>query len=245
MGFHEPRQLLPVSDVRLSDDLLLNRDLSVVVRSATEEFSTLFSLPPPAGIRPVSIFYQPKGPQTDSTTDTARYRIYLSVKNHSYDQLVYQLGHELCHIFADPRRSNWFVESCCAMASHVLLCRTSKLWSNNPSFTNWSSYARQFQDYAKKVIRDAKQADHPDPRGGQVLNAQILRPLFDESLENWNALCFLGKASASPPNDEDLTDWNRYELGFSFDRWVEAVPDHLKGIVLRIHKIPKDHWDYR
>ena len=139
-------------DVSLSDDSNLNRDLCAVARSATEEFSTLFSLPPPTGSRPVSILYRSEGPQTDSTTDTTRYQVYLSVKTRDYTRLVYQLGHELCHIFADPRRTNWFVESCCAMASTVLLCRMSKLWLNNPLRADWRSYAHHFQQYAEDKL---------------------------------------------------------------------------------------------
>ena len=127
MGIYESRPLVLVVDVRLSDDSNLNRDLCVVARSATEEFSTLFSVSPPAGIRPVTILYWSKHPLIDSTSDTTRYQVYLSVKNRHYAKLVFQLEHELCHIFADPRRTNWFVESCCEMASLVLLCRMSKL----------------------------------------------------------------------------------------------------------------------
>lgn len=231
-------------DVRLSNDPHLNGHLSLVAHSATEEFTTLFTAPPPAGIRPVSILYLPEGPKTDSSEDITRYQVYLSVNNPDYyAQLVYQLAHELCHIFTDPRRTNWFVESCCAMASTVLLCRMSKLWSNNPPRADWSSHAPEFQQYAQNVIRDARQAHQPTPRQGQVLNAQILCPLFEEPLESWNALCFLGQASTSPP--VDLTDWNPHELGFTFDRWLQAVPPRLKGIVRRITNTPEDRWDYR
>jgi hypothetical protein len=232
-------------DVSLSHDSNLNRDLSAVARSATQEFSTLFSVPPPAGIRPIAILYCAKGPRTDSTTDTTRYKVYLSVNTRHYARLVYQLGHELCHIFTDPRRTNWFVESCCAMASTVLLCRMSKLWSNNPPYPNWRSYAPKFQQYAQNVIRDAKEAEQPTHRQGQVLNAEILCPLFEESSDSWNAFTYLGKASTSPPDDEDLTDWNKHALGFTFDRWLHAVPPHFKGIVLKISSTPEDHWDYR
>lgn len=202
-----------------------------------------FPLPPPAGPRPVSILYRSEGPQTDSTTDTTRYQVYLSVKTRDYTRLVYQLGHELCHIFADPRRTNWFVESCCAMASTVLLCRMSKRWSNNPPYPHWRSFAPKFEQYAQNAIRLAKEAEQPTPRQGQVLNAEILRPLFDKPLEHWNALRFLVKASTSPP--AGLKDWNQHELGFTFDRWFQAVPPHLKGIVRRISNTPEDRWDYR
>jgi hypothetical protein len=242
MEVYESRPLLPVGDISLSDDSHLNRDLSLVARSATQEFSTLFSVPPPAGIRPVDILYCPQGPHINSISDTTRYKVGLLVKNRFYDQLVYQLGHELCHIFADPRRSNWFVESCCEMASLVLLCRMSKLWVNNPPFANWSSYAPKFRENAQNRIRDAKEAEEPSDRQGHVLNAEILCPLFKESLESWNALCFLGQASTSPP--VDLTDYKEHEVGFSFDNWLQAVPHHLKGIVLRISKSPKDLWHY-
>jgi len=245
MGLYQPRQLLPIEDVMLADDSPLNRDLFLVVSSTTEEFTTLFSVPPPAGIRPITILYRAKGPLIDSTTDTTRYKIYLSVNTRHYARLVYQLGHELCHIFTDPRRANWFVESCCAMASTVLLYRMSNLWSNNPPWPNWRSYAPKFQQYAQNIIGDAQDAEQPAPRQGQVLNAEILYPLFEESSDSWNALTYLGKASTSPPNDEDRTDWNKHEVGFSFDRWLQVVPHNLKRTVQTIHDMPSERWDNR
>jgi hypothetical protein len=244
MEVYQSVPLLPITDVALSDDPQVNEDLAVVARSATEEFSTLFSLSPPARIRPVSILYATDGhPRTVSTPEITKYKVYLFVTNRDYSRLVYQLGHELCHIFVDPRRSNWFVESCCAMASTVLLCRMSKLWLNNPLRADWRSYAHHFQQYAEDVIRRARQADQPDARQGQVFNAEILRPLFDESLQNWNALCFLGQASTCPP--ADLADYNARQVGFSFDRWLQAVPPYLRGIVRRIYEIPAERWDHR
>lgn len=240
MGVYESRPLVPVVNVRLSDDSYLNSELSVVVRSATEEFSTLFSVSPPAGIRPVSILYRSEGPQTVSTPDTTRYKVYLSVKNPYYHQLVFQLGHELCHIFADPRRTNWFVESCCEMAALVLLRRMSKLWGNNPCRADWSSYAPKFQQYAQNRIRQARETEEPNERQRYVIVAEMLCPLFEESAESWDALCFLGQASTSPP--VELTDWNSHLKDISFDRWLQAVPDYLKGIVVRICKTLKDRW---
>ena len=239
MGVYESGPLVPVGDVRLSDDSHLNRDLCVVARSATEEFSTLFSVSPPAGIRPVSILYRSHGPLTDSTSDTTRYQVYLSVKNRYCAQLVFQLGHELCHIFADPRRTNWFVESCCEMAALVLLRRMSKLWGNNPPLANWRSYAPKFQEYAQNRIRQAREAEEPNDRQRYVIVAEMLSPLFEESAESWDALCFLGQASASPP--VSLTDLD-LDSDLSFHRWLQAVPRNLKGIVVRIGKTLKDRW---
>jgi hypothetical protein len=244
MEVYDPRPLLPVEDISLSnDDPQLNADLSLVARSATQEFSTLFSAPPPAGTRPVTICYRAEGPMTDSIKDTTRYIVYLSVAYWDPARLVYQLAHELCHVFTDPRRHNWFVESCCAMASTVLLCRMAELWANSPPPVNRKMRPLNFRHYAQKVIRDARKAQKPTWRQGKDLNAEILRPLFDESSHNWNALRFLGQASTCPP--ADLTDWNDRQRGFSFERWLQAVPPYLNDIVRRISNIPEDCWDYR
>jgi hypothetical protein len=240
MEVYGSRPLLPIVDVRLSDDSQVNRDLSLAALSATEEFITLFSVPPPAGIRPVSILYPSDGlPRIVSTPDTTRYKVYLTVKNRYYHQLVFQLGHELCHIFADPRRSNWFVESCCEMASLVLLRRMSKLWGNDPPRADWRSYAPKFQQYAQNRIRKAREAEDPDDRLKNVIVAEMLCPLFEESTETWDALCFLGQASVCPPVSLIYLDLDS-DLGF--DRWLQAVPRNLEGIVVRIGKMLKDRW---
>lgn len=232
---------LPIVDVRLSDDSYVNRDLSLVALSAAEEFSTLFSVPSPAGTRPVSILYQPQYPQTFSTPDITRYKVYLTVKNRYYCQFVFQLGHELRHIFADPRRSNWFVESCCEMAALVLLRRMSKLWGNDPPCTNWKSYAPKFQQYAQNRIQKAREAQYPDERLRNVIVAEMLCPLFEESSESWDALCFLGQASVCPP--VSLTELD-LDSDLGFHRWLQAVPKNLEGIVVRIGKTLKDRWHH-
>jgi hypothetical protein len=240
MGVDDSRHFALGVDVNLSDDFRLNRDLCLVVHSAVEEFSIPFSMLPPAGVRRVSILYRARGPLTDSTSDTTRYRVYLSVKNRHYAQLVYQLGHELCHIFADPRRTNWFVEACCEMAALTLLRRISKLWANNPPRARWRSCAPKFQRYAQNGIREAKEAEEPSDRQKNTIAAERLCPLFEESPRSWDALCFLGQGFASPP--VDLTDWNPGLLDFSFDRWLGAAPEYLKDVIIRIGKTLKDGW---
>lgn len=241
MEVYESGSLIPIVDVRLSSDSHLNEDLSLVAHSAAEEFSSLFSERPPAGIRPVSIVYHPQYPQTFSTPDITRYKVYLTVKNRYYDQLVFQLGHELCHIFADPRRSNWFVESCCEMAALVLLSRMSKLWGNNPPRANWRSYAPKFQQYAQNRIRKAREAQDPNARLKNVIVAEMLCPFFEESAESWDALCYLGQASVCPPVSLTDVDLNS-DLGF--DRWLQAVPRNLEGIVARIGKTLEARWHH-
>lgn len=242
--------------VNLSDNQGFNSDLETVARSAIEDFSRIFPACPPAGARPIRIFYRSEGPITDSTTDPTIYQIGLAVSDRFYSQLVFQLGHELCHIFADPRRSNWFVESCCEMASLLLLRRISKVWACTPPYPHWVSYAPCFEEYAEERIRAATDTvfgsdslpdqaelrawlttvssslqDNPLDRGRNVIIAEMLRPFFEESVGNWDALRFLGQASAFPPVDLRDLDLNSH---FQFDKWLEAVPEHLKGLVRRI-----------
>lgn len=240
MGVNISKQFALGIDVSLSDDFHLNRDLCLVAHSAIEEFGSQFSVLPPAGVRRVSILYRSQGPVTDSTSDTTRYRVYLSVKDRYYAKLVYQLGHELCHIFADPRRTNWFVESCCEMSALILLRRASRRWRKNPPYSSWSSYAPEFERYAQNRIRQANEAEEPNDRQRNAIVAEMLCPLFEESAESWDTLCFLGRAFTPPP--VDLADWNPNLLDFSFDRWEQAVPECLRSVVARMCEAFRARW---
>ena len=245
--------------VNLSDDPILSRDLEAVVCSAVKEFMTMFPACPPAGARPIHIFHRAEGPITDSTTDPNVYRIGLAVRDRLYSQLVFQLGHELCHVFADPRRSNWFVECCCEMVSLVLLRRTSESWACAPPFSNWINYAPRFKEYAEDRVRKATAAvfgsgslpdldqlckwlasvsysfrENPVDRQRNLIIAEMIRPFFEESANNWDALRFLGQASIPPP--VDLTDLEE-NSHFQFDRWFQTVPDHLKQLVRAISNV--------
>lgn len=248
--------------VKLSADPDINRDLEAVVRSTLTEFLTVFSGCPPAGRRPLHVSYTPQIAITDSTTDPRIYRIELSVCDRFYCQLVFQLGHELCHVFADPRRSNWFVECCCAMVSLLLLWRLSETWIFSPPFPNWTTYAPEFREYAEGRVRQATNdvfgSDSlPDSdqlhkwlisvrpsllknlyeRERNVIISEMIRPFFEKSAESWDALRFLGQASV--PSPVDLTDFKK-NADFRFDRWFEAVPNHLKQIVREVRDILDD-----
>lgn len=232
------------------------RDIEVVTRSTLSEFNRIFTADPLAGKRPIHVSYRSDGPFNDSTKDTNVYSIYLAVRDRAYPQLSFQLGHELCHIIADPRSTNWFVESCCDMVSLILLRRMSKVWDCKPPFRNWSDYAPRFEEYAQNHIHQAitkvfqseslpyqsqvhkwlasvNSSFRPCPtwRERNVIIAEMLRPLFEESRANWDSLRFLGQASASPP--VNLTDLDM-NSDFKFDKWLEAVPEHLKDLVRRI-----------
>jgi len=231
------------------------------VRLTVKKFTKLFSADPPAGVFQISVFLQPEGmdPITRITTDPNVYQIGLNLEGYTYEQLIFQLGHELCHVFADPRSTNWFVESCCEMMSQAMLHRMSEAWRKVPiqgPFVEKVKDEKEFTNYANNRIRDATIAvfkseslpdqahlrkwfitvknsrqQNPCDRPRNVIIAEMLRPLFEESRANWDALRFLGQASASPP--VNLTDLDM-NSDFKFDKWLEAVPEHLKDLVRRI-----------
>lgn len=242
--------------IDLTNDSVLSADLEAVIRSVIIEFTAYFSTLPPAGVRPIKIFYCPdRGPIVDSTTDTGIYNIGLTVNSRYYDQLVYQLSHELCHIFADPRRSNWFVECCCEMLSQTMLLRLADVWATSPPFSNWTEYAPVFENYLRdhlleqyeKVFPNCPELfnnnltewlksirttlDKPCERARNTVIANLMRPLFERPEKHWDALCYLGYASSNPP--VSLTEFNA-NSDFQFDKWLDAVPESHKFFVSEI-----------
>jgi hypothetical protein len=127
------------------------------------------------------------------------------------------------------------------MAALVLLRGMSELWGNNPPRDNWRSYARKFGQYAQNRVRKAREAEDPNDRLKYVIVAEMLCPLFEESAESWDALCYLGQASVYPP--VSLTDVD-LDSDLGFDRWLQAVPRNLEGIVVRIGKTLKARWHH-
>ncbi len=242
--------------VELSGDDNLNNDLAQVVFSVINEFTKICPFPPPAGIRSIYVFYTPGGPITDSTTDINLYKIGLNIVDRDYAKLVYQLGHELCHVLTDPRRSNWFVESCCEMMSQLLLLRLSETWVNKPPFAHWVGYAQNFIKYAKNMaikwrvdelgidrppnknelirIKDALQ-NNPCDRQKDGLIAEILLPFFKKDINNLHLLCFLGESSDTPPLS--LKDWDSgFKIVFKWEKLEEIVQDDLNKLAREIKK---------
>lgn len=254
--------------VNLSDDHALNDNLEAAVRLTVKKFTKLFSAGPPTGAYPIRVFLRPKGEDPILiTTDPNVYQIGLNLEEvykRPYAQLIFQLGHELCHIITDPlitdpRLTNWFVESCCEMMSQVMLRRMSEAWKKVPipgPYVDKHSDAIKIKKYAENRIREATRKafqseslpdlvrlrewfitikdslqQNPRDRPRNVIIAEMLRPLFEESKANWDALRFLGKASSSP--HINLTDLDM-NSDFEFDRWLESVPDQLKYLIRRI-----------
>jgi hypothetical protein len=251
-----------IESVELSNNGKINNDLETVIRSAARQFFKLCPTRPPSGMRPIRIFYNSKEPIVYCTPDIGIYRIGLTVSTRNYAQAVFQLGHELCHIVVDARRSNWFIESCCEMMSHMLLYKMSDAWASKPPYANWRSYAAKFSKYSQKHIiktnkalfqnekipgqdmidswlvriKDSLREDACDRKRNTVI-AQMLHLIFNEYSEFLEALQYLGRATDKPP--VDMSDVN-VNAGFNCKKWIEAVPSELKKVARRVEVVFKE-----
>jgi hypothetical protein len=121
-------------------------DLQRVAVDVVAIAADLFPGDPPAGRRSIDCFRRESGPITIAT-DPARYRVGLSVVGRRYAQLAYQLGHEMGHIYLDPRRTNGLLETLAVAVSLEILDAMATRWSEHPPHPHWQSYAPEFRRY--------------------------------------------------------------------------------------------------
>ena len=69
---------------------------------------------PPLGIKPIDLIYNPDGgPVVLWPLKPEKYEIAISVHGMFPHQVIYQMAHELCHIYIDPRINGAFIEIIC------------------------------------------------------------------------------------------------------------------------------------
>lgn len=214
--------------VNLSVDTVINKILEGYVISIINEFIRICPAYPPAGVHNIDVYFRSAGPYVNIAPKSGiiYYCIGLQVNDDNYKELMYQLGHELCHIFTDPRRSNWFVESCCEMMARILLSKMA----GEVMFPPNEIELRKWFCSVKSSLGKAQNGD----RNKKI--AQMLMPIFEKSPDKLEVLNYLGKASDSPP--KSLQDCDPcYKIPFKFSRWEEAVPSSFKGLVRRIRRL--------
>ena len=130
----------------------VRRDLTTVAEEVLAVVQERMPGDPPAGVRPIVCFVRPKGPITDSTSDPSVYRIGLTVTGLQYAQFAYQFGHELGHVWLDPRRTNGVLEILAVAISHQVLVDLAKRWKRGAPYPNWASYAPNFLSYLDQEV---------------------------------------------------------------------------------------------
>jgi len=248
--------------VNLSTDVGVNRKLRGVLGIGLKEFTMLFSECPPAGEHPIQVYYRLEGPTVRLVGNPRFYWMGLGVCDLTYDQLLFQFGHELCHIFTDPRCSNWFVESCCEMMSQKMLRIMSAVWTARrmnflpESYLGRVIYARKIEKYADQWIGDANEQIFgcrclPDQAPLLAWWTTVRGSLGQNPVDRQRNVIIA--EMLSPLFEKSNKHWdalcflgkatdglpiNSMEVcmnsDFRFDKWMQAVPENLKDFVKEI-----------
>lgn len=125
-------------------------DLKVVARDVMVAVQSRMGQRPPED-KPIVCYYRRQGPLTSVAEDLLSFRVGLAVDSRDYVRLVYQLGHELCHVMMDPRRSNGLIEVIAVGFSLQILDDMAERWRRKPPVRQWAEYAPQFTSYRERV----------------------------------------------------------------------------------------------
>jgi len=203
---------------------------------------------PPLGRKRVFVQPAPDGiPRACVDGLPGRYIINLNCLNTlRYCQLVYQLGHELGHVWCDPSpgKSSWFVESVCAAMARLALTYMGKRWRKHPTVYKGRGYAKEFLKYHDDGIRKSANEVGLEQEGDvqgwvqeelpciiqrgeigaddlgrkyQLLCAVLIERSFTAHARSWGAICKLGVATRNERTD--------------FAKWKQLVAAHESPLV--------------
>src|SRR5262245_57349181 len=105
-----------------------------VANSVVQVIDSLIPGIPPFGEREIHVIFgsQPRVCWNEEDHNGSKYRIIVSSQAPYWQQLAYQLLHELAHIKMGPARSNLLVEVFAAAASLEGLSRIKDVWCTSP-----------------------------------------------------------------------------------------------------------------
>lgn len=203
----------------------MERDVKAVCNDVMNIYEVMVAKVPPLGAKPVILHKAPDDLLRACLNGLPiQYDINLTCLNTcNYSQIMFQLSHELGHVYINPYRNNRFIESCCCAMSYLCLKRMEKRWNRNPPFPNWSKYARNFKRYRRdeiqKVLKELgigseneafEWVDHrvnydwlnsahegDVDRPNEKVCAVVIEQVLDEHPNSWGALTKLGEATST------------------------------------------------
>jgi len=107
-----------------------------------------FDAPPPSGERPITIIRAVDEVPRTLWPTPGEYRIAVTTRDHFYCQFVYQLAHELAHVWMHPCCSNAVIEAYAVALTLQLLADIGQIWLENAPIQGTSEYARHFIPYS-------------------------------------------------------------------------------------------------
>jgi hypothetical protein len=90
-------------------DKFINDLVESIVRSTYSLLKSKLKNCPPLGEKDIELVFDPKHPIVYWPLQPDKYVIGLNVEGNYPLQMIYQIAHELCHIFIDPRINGIFI----------------------------------------------------------------------------------------------------------------------------------------
>lgn len=238
------------ADVRVrhpTNDQSLNNDVEAVCRDVVIVFEKAIGKPPALGTKPFVIQQAPDdAPRAVINYLPKEYRINLtSVGTRYYQQITFQLAHELTHHYVDPYTSNWFIESVAHAHSMLILTAMGNKWKTDAPYPNWRSSAQRFAEYRTNTISNDLARMHLSSaelkgwiqtkmpelikenkvgRPEQAICAYLIEDVFLRHPKAWGALCQLGAAT-------------QHNARTDFTKWASLVTPEERPLVQELAEI--------
>ena len=180
-----------------------------------------------------------------------KYVLGLNLMETSFGEAAYQLAHELCQIYCDPRVTNWAIEILSHVAPLYILDILTQKWEEElpvgfqeESFDVFHSYKNQIMreayhkidlvqhqlsnNWIKKEVRHIH--DHPELGNHVIYNvfAFELLSYFEDHPEAWAILPYVGKSSQPAPDGIEMDLDDIVTTKPDLDMLLNSVPDELK-----------------
>ncbi|SDT43878.1 hypothetical protein SAMN05216490_3482 [Mucilaginibacter mallensis] len=136
------------------DDSEKNNKIDLLLNEIVEIFKSLIPSGPFLGEKEIIVISSKVSPITYAHLLPDKYLIGITPKELLYDQIAYQFAHELCHVFIDPRVTNWLIESFCECMSLIILQRLFFQWQIKASVEGSESYAIHYIQYYARTLND-------------------------------------------------------------------------------------------
>lgn len=98
-----------------------NTDCSLIIQKIISYFNRAINCPPVREYNELIVREAPDGFPMVAIKYLPQYMIHLAGVSNEIPRLAYQFSHELTHVYIDPRKNNWLVESFCEAMSYWTL----------------------------------------------------------------------------------------------------------------------------
>ncbi len=231
----------------------LRRDVRAVCTDVLALYERRVAARPARGVKPLVLRTAPDGcPRACLDRLPHAYLVHLTcLETRHYCQIMYQLGHELGHVWADPRRSGgWFAESVMEAMALATLAHMETKWRTDPPYPNWKPYADEIRRYRLAQVKRSLERvglEHPGHvadwvrdelparlargetgRPTQHVAAVLIYGCMNRHPKAWSALVSLGAA-----NPKGVTDFDAWEAKATerAQPLVAALANHFRTAV--------------